>query len=204
MPALPVAGPAPRRPRPRWRLAAALVPALLAAAALPAAAMPLPVRAEPVLVTEHVSATLSTLSAAPGDEVDVILTMTVPPEGVPPTADPMTVAVLSLKSDSGLWNVSDGCEVLAGSAPTACRIAYATQVANWYEGGIREAGVVQLLFRATVAPDADPGPHTLTLRGTPGTLPLEKAEAAGVFTVTGSGTGQAKRPGKGAGAVRTR
>ncbi|MFD0571941.1 hypothetical protein ACFQ0T_25390 [Kitasatospora gansuensis] len=160
------------------------MPVLLAFGTLPAAAAPAPARAAlPFLVTEHVSATLSTLSAAPGESVDVILTMTVPPEGVPQTEDPRAGSVLSLKADTGLWDVTDGCMVLSGSTPTRCSTNYAAQIANWFGGGIRQPGVIRLLFRSTVALDAEPGTHSLTLRGTPGTLPLETAEADGLFTV---------------------
>ena len=174
----------PRRP---WRAGAALaVPVLLAAAALPAPAVaadePPPV-AQPALQTEHVSATLSTMAARPGDPVDVILTMTVPPEGVPETADPRTTAVLSLRANTGLWDVVDGCMVLSGPAPTRCGTSYATHTANWFSGGIRQPGLIRLLFRSTVAPDAQPGTYNLTLRGTPGALPQERADAADAFTV---------------------
>ncbi|WP_441247054.1 hypothetical protein [Kitasatospora sp. McL0602] len=172
-------------------------------AALPAAATSVPTvavstsaparAAQPVLVTDHVSAMLSTLSAAPGESVDITLTMTVPPEGLPQSDDIRTAGVLSLKADSGLWDFTDGCVVLSGPAPTGCSTGYAAQVANWFGGGIKESGVLQLLFRSTVALDAEPGAYDLLLRGTPGTLPQERAAAQGVFTVLDADADQTKR-----------
>jgi hypothetical protein len=169
-------------------------PALLVLAAVPAAARPAPTRvAQPVLSTTHVSAALSTLSAAPGDTVDVTLTMTVPPEGVPQSADVMTNALLSLKTDAGLWNFTGDCEVLSGPAPTSCSTSYFAQLSNWFGGGITQAVTIQLLFHSTVAPNAPVGAHNLLLRGVPGTLPMEEAEADGVFTVVDPNAAATKR-----------